>query len=166
MTRKKPIATFAAALLAGACSQAPGNDTASAPAANAAAVAGPAAPTANGPLAVYVGKDPLDPVDGLAFLDHERVQAAVEVAVRNEAPRMWVFRRDARRTPIALKDGRLLSHGCDPANCSGRNWTIVIDTLGAIAEICYRDSSRAGGRAQTWRAGSAPVPHDGDCPVQ
>jgi len=138
-----------------------GNGTA-AESANEAFGTAPATPTAEGPLAVYVGKRPFEPVEGIAFLDHERVKAAVEVAVRNEDPRLWVFRRDATRPPIVLKDGRLLSAGCETGNCAGRNWTIRIDTIGAIAEVCWHE----GGRTRIFSGGRAAVASEGGCPTE
>lgn len=155
-----------AALALSACSlepePLPANEAASAPSGNQAA---PATPVA-GPLAVYVGKYPFDPVDGVAFLDHERVRAAVEVATVNSEARMWVFRRDATRTPIVMKDGRLLSGGCETHNCAGRNWTIVIDPVGAIAEVCDFVQGRNGGRSLWFGAGRDPTERDGDCPSE
>lgn len=162
------IAALAALAGLGACSgagdeAAPANNNNSAAAsANEAFGATPAAPAATGPLAIYVGKQPFEPVDGTAFLDHERVKAAVEVAVRNEDPRLWVFRREATRRPIVLKEGRLLSAGCETGNCAGRNWTITIDTLGAIAEVCWHE----GGRTQIYSGGRAGIPSEGGCPTE
>lgn len=160
------IAALAALAGLGACSDADekaaaAGNSAAAPA-NEAFGAGPAAPAANGPLAIYVGKQPSEPVDGTAFLDQERVKAAVEVAVRNEDPRLWVFRRDATRRPIVLKEGRLLSAGCETGNCAGRNWTITIDTLGAIAEVCWHE----GGRTRIFSGGRAGIASEGGCPTE
>ena len=161
------IAALAALVGLGACSEAgdqaaPANNSAAGKSANEAFGGAPATPTPNGPLAVYVGKQPFEPVEGTAFLDHERVKAAVVIAVRNEDPRLWVFRRDATRRPIVLKDGRLLSVGCETGNCSGRNWTITIDTLGAIAEVCWHQ----GGRTQIFSGGRAGVASEGGCPTE
>jgi hypothetical protein len=161
-----PIIALTALAGLGACSGAsddgaPANNGAAA-SANEAFGATPAAPAADGPLAVYVGKQPFEPVDGTAFLDQERVKAAVEVAVRNEDPRLWVFRRDATRRPIVLKEGRLLSAGCETGNCAGRNWTITIDTLGAIAEVCWHES----GRTRIFSGGRAGIPSEGVCPTE
>jgi hypothetical protein len=160
------IAPLAAVAALGACSgssneAAPANESTAA-SANEAFGAGPATPTADGPLAVYVGKQPFEPVAGTAFLDHERVKAAVEVAVRTDDPRLWVFRRDATRRPIVMKDGRLLSVGCETGNCAGRNWTIKIDTLGAIAEVCWHE----GGRTRIFSGGRAGVASEGGCPTE
>ena len=160
------LAPIAALAGLGACS---GSGDQAAPANNAAAASAneafggtPAAPPADGPLAVYVGKQPFAPVEGTSFLDHPRVRSAVEAAVRSEDPRLWVFRLDATRRPIVMRDGRLLSAGCETGNCSGRNWTILIDTLGAIAEVCWHD----GGRTQIFSGGRAGVAIEGGCPTE
>ena len=160
------IAPIAALAGLGACS---GSSDQAAPANNAAAASAneafgavPAAPPADGPLAVYVGKQPFERVADTAFLDDPRVRSAVEAAVRSEDPRLWVFRRDATRRPIVMKDGRLLSAGCETGNCSGRNWTIRIDTLGAIAEVCWHEA----GRTRIFSGGRAGVASEGGCPTE
>lgn len=156
------LAPLGAVALLCACSESPpANQGEPVAAANSAAAAGPSVPR-EGPLSVYLGKNPFDPVDGTSFLEHDRVQSAVQVAVLNGDPRLWVFRRDATRTPVAMKDGRLLSHGCETGNCGGRNWTILIDPLGAIAEVCYAER----GRASWYSGGRPPVPRDGGCPTE
>ena len=121
-----------------ACQEAPEKK---APAAGNAAAARPR--RAGGQLAVYVGKTIFEPVEGTAFADHERVPRAVELAVRGEEPRAWVFRRDAQQRPIVLRDGRLLAYGCERGNCGGRNWAILIDPFGAMAEVCYHSGGRS-----------------------
>jgi len=151
----------------GACAEAgdkaaPADNAAAAASANEAFGGAPATPPADGPLAVYVGKQPFERVGGTAFLDHPRVRAAVGAAVRSEDPSLWVFRLDATRRPIVLKDGRLLSAGCETGNCSGRNWTVRIDTLGAIAEICWHE----GGRTQIFSGGRAGIASEGGCPTE
>lgn len=113
-----------------------------------------------GPLAVYVGKTIFAPVEGTAFADDERVTGPVEIALRNEEPRAWVFRRDAQHRPIVLRGGRLLAYGCERGNCGGRNWSILIDTVGAIAEVCYH----SGGRSRWWGSGRAATEQPGPCP--
>jgi hypothetical protein len=137
-----------------ACQQAP--EKKAPPAANTAQPA----PAAQGPLAVYVGKTIFEPVEGTAFAGDERVTAPVELALRNEEPRAWVFRRDTQQRPIVLSNGRLLAHGCERGNCGGRSWTILIDTVGAIAEVCYH----SGGRSRWWGSGRAATEQPGPCP--
>jgi hypothetical protein len=92
-------------------------------------------------LSVYVGKHPLDPVNGVAFLRHPRVRAAVEAAVPDARIRAWILRRAARRTPIALRGGAISSWGCEANNCNDRNWSIYIDPSSRLAEICYHHES-------------------------
>lgn len=160
------IAPLAALAGLGACTEsgdkAAPTDNGAAASASEAFGGTPATPTTQGPLAVYVGKQPFERVDGTAFLDHPRVRSAVEVAVRSEDPRLWVFRLDATRRPIVLKDGRLLSAGCETGNCAGRNWTIRIDTLGAIAEVCWHEA----GRTQLFSGGRPAVAAEGGCPTE
>src|SRR4051812_44375102 len=84
-------------------------------------------PAAAVDLGVYAGKYPADPVDGVSFLQHPRVRAAIETAVPNRAIRAWILERAGQRTPIALRAGRLVSWGCEARNCNDHEWTIFID---------------------------------------
>jgi hypothetical protein len=152
------VTPFAVALSLTACQEAPEKK---APAPGNAAAAQPAAAAAQGPLAVYEGKTIFEPVEGEAFADNDGAAAAVGIAVRNEEPSTWVFRRDAQHSPIALRDGRLLAHGCERGNCAGRNWTILIDTFGAMAEVCYHE----GGRSRWWGSGRLAAERPGPCPT-
>lgn len=150
------IAPPLAALLAlAACQEAP--EKKAAPAAKAAE---PATPAAQGPLAAYIGKTMFEPVDGTAFAGNQNVVDAIGLAVRNEEPRAWVLRRDTQQSPIVFREGRLQVHGCERGNCGARNWTILIDTLGAMAEVCYQ----AGGRTRWYGAGRTTAERPGDCP--
>lgn len=150
-------AAWIAALALAACQEAPEKK---APPAGNQTAAQPAAP-AQGPLAAYQGKTIFEPVAGESFADNEAVSAAVLIAVRNEEPRAWVFRRDTQQRPIALRDGRLLAHACERGNCGGRNWTILIDTFGAMAEVCFHE----GGRSRWWGGGRAAAERPGPCPT-
>lgn len=166
MRPRRIMPPLAALLWISACSlepePLPANEADPAPA-NAAGAAGASNPQTQGPLAVYVGKAPFEPVEGVAFLDHPRVRATVEVATVNSDARAWVFRSDATRGPIVMKDGRLLSGGCETGNCAGRNWAILIDPLGAVAEVCYFVQGTAGGRSLWLGAGRDPAERDGNC---
>ena len=82
------------------------------------------------------------------------------LAVRNEDPRAWMLRRDTQQSPIVLEDGRLHAHGCERGNCGARNWTILIDPFGAMAEICFHE----GGRSRWYGAGRTTAVQPGECP--
>ena len=151
------IATPLAILLVAACQQAPERK---APAANASA-AQPAAAAPEGELAPYVGKTIFEPVGGGAFADNEQVINALRIAVRSEEPRAWVLRRDTEQRPIVMQGNRLLAYGCERGNCGARNWAILIDPLGAMAEVCYF----AGGRARWYAGGRHAEERPGGCPT-
>lgn len=114
--------------------------------------ADPAAAPAD--LAVYAGRYPADPVDGVSFLHHPLVRAAVEAAVPTAWIRTVMLDREAQQTPIALRAGRLVSWGCEPGNCNDHEWTILIDTAGRSVEICYRLGERMGSRSRWFRSGA------------
>ncbi|HST35265.1 MAG TPA: hypothetical protein VLK25_01360 [Allosphingosinicella sp.] len=149
------IVPLAALLALAACQEAPEKK-----APTAAKAAEPAAAEPQGPLAIYVGKTAFEPVEGTAFADHERVSASVLLAVRNEEPRAWVLRRDTQQSPIMLENGRLQAHGCERGNCGARNWTILIDPAGAMAEVCFHE----GGRTRWYGAGRTTAERPGECP--
>jgi len=111
-------------------------------------------PAAPADLAVYADKYPTDPVDGVSFLHHPRVRAAVEAAVPTAWIRSLLLDREAQQTPIALRGGRLISWGCERGNCNDREWTIFIDTAGTSVEICYRVAERMGRRSRWFRTGA------------
>jgi len=153
LIRIAPLAMLALA----ACQQAPEKK---APAGNA-TPAQPMAAAPAGELAPYVGKTAFEPLDGTAFADNDLVINALGIAVRTEEPRAWVLRRDTEQRPIVMQNNRLLAHGCERGNCGARNWTILIDTLGAMAEVCYF----AGGRARWYAGGRAAAERPGGCPT-
>ena len=113
-------------------------------------------PAAPADLAVYADKYPTDIVDGISFLHHPRVRAAVEAAVPAAWIRTLMLDREAQQTPIALRGGRLISWGCEPRNCNDHEWTILIDTAGTSVEICYRVGERMGTRSRWFRTGGPP----------
>jgi hypothetical protein len=105
-------------------------------------------PAAPADLAIYAGKYPGDPVDGVTFQGHPRVRAAVEAAVPEAGIRAWILDSSGPHTPIALRAGRLISWGCEAHNCNDRNWTIFIDPAGTSAEICYHVGRTMGERSR------------------
>ena len=154
-----------------------GNAATNAPAPQAVAAGPPAnatAPKPPGPptpppavLGVYVGHYPFDEVNGVTFLAQPQVRAAVAAAVPDDAEiRNLVFEGAGPTAPIARRDGRLLSWGCEAHNCGPHNWAILIDEAGAAAEICYHDDS-VDGEGARWCAAGRPVEtRSADCPSE
>ena len=146
----------------GANNQAAGNA-----AANAAAPANTAAgnsAAAAGPLFAHVGRLPSDVVNGATFLADPRVRAAVEAAVTDAEVRRWVLREDVTSNPIGSQGGRIIATGCESHNCGPHHWSIVIDTEGTSAEVCYARNSTLE-RATWYVAGRPPEERPGDCPA-
>jgi hypothetical protein len=116
----------------------------------------PAAPAMAGesgppPLSAYVRHPPFEQIDGLAFLDHPAVRAAVGRAVRDPKVRHWLLVAGSSPSPpIFRKEGAIVSSGCQWHACDRRNWAILIDPAGKRARVCYFGGSGAGGR---WYAG-------------
>lgn len=153
------LAAVAAALLAlSACRQAP-------PAAEN-QLANPAAATTTRPpapapqpgagvatdLARYDGAYPFDQVEGRRFLDEPAVRDAVRRLAPDLAVVARVFNENGPRTPIRLRDGKLLSWGCETHNCGAHNWTVLIAPGGSDAQLCYKPD----GQSPRWY-GADPV---------
>lgn len=127
------------------------------------ATAGNSAAAIPGPLFAHVGRLPSDIVNGTTFLADPRVRAAVEAAVSDPAVRRWVLREDVTSSPIGSRDGRIIATGCESHNCGPHHWTILIDTEGARAEVCYARNSTLE-RATWYVAGRPAEERPGDCP--
>jgi hypothetical protein len=127
------------------------------------AVAGNGSAAASGLLFAHVGRLPSDVVNGVTFLANPQVRAAVEAAVADPEVRRWVLREDVTSNPIGSRDGRIIATGCESHNCGPHHWSILIDTDGARAEVCYAQSSTLE-RATWYVAGRPPEERPGDCP--
>jgi len=123
-------------------------------------------PAAPADLAVYADKYPTDPVDGVSFLHHPHVRAAVEAAVPSALIRTRILDRESQQTPIALRGGRLISWGCEPRNCNDHEWTIFINQAGNEVEICYHVGHMMGSRSRWYRSGGpSQLRPDEGCPA-
>lgn len=111
-------------------------------------------------LSRYVGKYPFDLVDGKRFRDLPVVHAAIEAAVSDPAIRHWVIsNKSGPTTPIALKDGLLLSSGCEVDFCGPHNWTLVMRPDASDPQLCYTDLSGI-----RWFAGGKLLARKDPCP--
>ncbi|PZO04247.1 MAG: hypothetical protein DCF29_10585 [Alphaproteobacteria bacterium] len=103
----------------------------------AAATPEPGSSQAAPPLSAYVDKYPFDAVDGVTFIDHPLVRAAIE---RSGAPAeaLEFLRNDNTVVvPIREVDGRLMSRGFEPAVGGDVNWGILISLDGQRGAVCY-----------------------------
>lgn len=128
------------------------------------ATAGNSTAAIPGPLFAHVGRLPSDVVNGTAFLADPRVRAAVEAAVSDPEVRRWVLREDVTSNPIGSRDGRIIATGCESHNCGPHHWSILIDTEGTSAEVCYAQNSTLE-RATWYVAGRPAEERPGDCPA-
>jgi len=129
----------------------------------AAAAADP--PAAPADLTIYAGKYPSETVEGISFLRHPRVRAAVEAAVPDAGARAWILDRAGQQTPIALRAGHLVSWGCEAHVCNDHEWTIFIDSAGTSAEICYHVGRTMGDRSRWFHTGRpSELRPDESCP--
>lgn len=158
-----PLLTAVAACgTAGGNNQSAGN--AASPEAPTNVAAGNNARSIPGPLFAHVGRLPSDVVNGTTFLADPRVRTAVEAAVADAEVRRWVLREDVTSNPIGSRDGRIIATGCESHNCGPHHWSILIDTEGTSAEVCYARNSTL--ERSTWYvAGRPPEERQGDCPA-
>lgn len=128
-----------------------------------ASAAAPAAPPAKAPpVEAYVGKYPFDKVDGVSFLDHPAVRAAVTRGVSDPEARAWLLGAKGSPFPqIRRENGELIVIGCQQHACDRRNWAIYFNPASNLARVCYsatgaqsrRYDGKGGSRV---RAGSCP----------
>ena len=89
------------------------------------------------PLSAYVGKYPFDAVDGVIFVDHPLVRAAIE---RSGAPAEaldFIRNDNTVVVPIREVDGRLMSRGFEAASGGDVNWGVLISLDGSRGAVCY-----------------------------
>nr|WP_293860587.1 hypothetical protein [Sphingomonas sp. SCN 67-18] len=163
-------AILATAFLVGGCGQgadAPANEAAPANASNAAATPAAEVAPAGGPLSAYIGKYPGEKLDGVSFQDHPLVVSAVAAATDDQGLRDRVLGGNpGPSTPVALKDGKLISWSCQQHDCGDQNWSVLIDPAGTAAELCRHDAEKSGEASLWYRAGAAPETRAGGCPSE
>lgn len=86
----------------------------------------------------YVGKYPFDKVQGVSFLSHPAVRAAVTRAVANPQIRGWLLDPKGSPSPQITRAGsELVSTGCQQHACDRRNWAILFNPATKVARVCY-----------------------------
>lgn len=168
--RGAPVAATAASVPAGAATArltAPTTNGA-APAPPAAAPARPESPSAP-PLGAYADKYPFDRVEGVTFLDHPAVRAAVGRAVAARTIRRLVL-TGGTAGPIDSNGRALLSWACEPHNCGPHNWTVIIARDGSAAQVCHYNEAAAD-PGPHWHPAPPPgpvptAPDVGGCPQE
>lgn len=115
-------------------------------------------------LAAYAGKYPFDKVNDLPFFDHPTVKAAVSEAIPDKTVLAWVMgEKGGPSAPIEMKNGKVMSWACEQHNCGDHQWTVLIDSAGTNAEVCYQDAAALPGKTRWYRAGAAPETREGTC---
>jgi len=133
---------------------------------NAAAQVGNAAnavSAATSGAARYVGKYPFDKVDGHSWNDDPAILSAIKAAVPDAKIRALVLEAEGPSSPIAQKDGKVLSWACQAHNCGPHNWTTIVDPASGAAEICYVNEEAAPGKTRWFKGGKEEVKSD-PCP--
>ncbi len=103
------------------------------------------------PLSAYVGKYPFDAVDGVMFVDHPLVRAAME---RSGAPAEALdFIRNDDTMVVPIKEvggGRLMSRGFEAASGGDVNWGVLISVDGSRGAVCYSTGVEEYKRGADW----------------
>jgi hypothetical protein len=149
--------TAALAFLATACSAAetetpPGAASASEAAYSSAAAATPAPSTSQTapPLSAYVDKYPFDAVDGVRFVDHPLVRAALERSGASQEALDFIRNDNTVVLPIFELNGRLMSRGFHPASGGDVNWGVLISLDGQRGAVCYSTGVVQNERGADW----------------
>ena len=111
-------------------------------------------PTSAAPndLGAYVGKYVSDKVEGVGFLDHPVVRAAIEAAAPAGPVRDQMYVTDAVTTPVIKVGQRLYVRSYDPASGGDVNWGILIALDGSKAALCYSEGVEPDVRGADWYA--------------
>ena len=102
------------------------------------------------PLSAYVGKYPFDAVDGVTFVDHPLVRAAMESSGAPAEALEFLRNDNTIVVPIREVDGRLMSRGFEPASGGDVNWGVLISLDGQRGAVCYSTGVEEYTRGADW----------------
>lgn len=126
----------------------------------------PSASASTPALTAYVGKYPFEKVSGVAWVDHPVVQAVIRRSVTDPGVRKAILGTAGTADPIVSENGRLRSWMCEPHNCGGHRWTVVIDPGTATGDVCYYDASVSDDNARWFLASGKAEMRRGNCSGQ
>ena len=116
----------------------------------AAATPEPGSSQAAPPLSDYVGKYPFDAVDGVRFVDHPLVRAALERSGAPQEALDYIRNDNTVVVPIIEVDGRLMSRGFEAASGGDVNWGMLISLDGQRGAVCYSTGVEKYTRGADW----------------
>lgn len=102
------------------------------------------------PLSAYIGKYPFDAVDGVMFVDHPQVQAAMEHSGAPAEALDFIRNDDTMVVPIREVGGRLMSRGFEAASGGDVNWGMLISADGSRGAVCYSTGVEEHKRGADW----------------
>lgn len=118
-----------------------------------------------GDLSAYVGKYPLDPVNGVAWAANPRVIGSVRATLADPALAARVLDYTGPATPIAQVEGKVVAGNCDARDCSARNWEVLVDLATGAAEVCYHDEAATPGKSVWYLPGGRQERRSGGCAI-
>ncbi|MDB5706795.1 MAG: lipoprotein [Sphingomonas bacterium] len=116
------------------------------------------------PITAYVGKYPHDAVGGVMFFDRTDVSNALMTAVPDAGIRGHFGEVRGPEKAIFARGNKVGATGCDAQDCSGRNWTFLVDPAEGASEACYHDTATMGDSSR-WFTNGAPFMRQGQCPT-
>lgn len=102
------------------------------------------------PLSAYVDKYPFDAVDGVRFVDHPLVRAAMERSGAPQEALEYIRNDNTVVVPIIEVDGRLMSRGFEAASGGDVNWGVLISVDGQRGAVCYSTGVEKYTRGADW----------------
>ena len=117
------------------------------------------------PLSAYVDKYPFDAVDGVRFVDHPLVRAAMERSGAPQEALDFIRNDNTVVVPIVEVDGRLMSRGFQAASGGDVNWGVLISLDGQRGAVCYSTGVVPDERGADWYIdGDKAFTHYDMCP--
>jgi predicted aspartyl protease len=126
----------------------------------------PITPEANpAEMRAWVGKYPIDRLQGLTFLERPAVQILINAALGSDA--VSQMKEMSVVTPIEESSGWLIARGCQPHLCVDGQWLVAINLVNLEIRACLArvDSStvRFGASGRSYI--DVPRVRDGGCPT-
>ena len=92
-------------------------------------------------------------------MEEPAVRAALATSGAGREVTDFIVNGQGPRSPIAMRDGKLMASGCEAHDCGSHDWAMLIASDGSGAEICYHDAD-AGGPPRWFAGGKVEDKHE------
>jgi hypothetical protein len=113
------------------------------------------------PLADYQGKYPWQEVGGFSVIEHPRIRAALDGLSLAPEVKNFIRDKDVVASPIEVNQWYVIASGCEPHNCTGKNWKLEYHMPENVVRVCYYDEEGPSS-LNRWYADGDPV-GEGSC---